>query len=267
LRADPVSPASLVIRPFASHADYEACVALQRATWGEGFRELVPPAMLQIAQKMGGIAAGAFEGARLLGFVYGISGLAAGRLAHWSHMLAVDEAYRDRGIGRRLKEHQRAELLAAGIERMLWTFDPLVARNAHLNFNRLGARVVEYARDMYGQDPMSPMDSVIGTDRLVVEWELKAARREGSSGGSRSARPGCPTVASATDPLADAPIVLVAIPTDIQALKRDDPGRALAWRGSTRRALEHYLTAGYAVTGVETAPAAGLAYYVLERAA
>jgi predicted GNAT superfamily acetyltransferase len=237
-------------------------VALQRATWGDDFRELVPPALLQITQKMGGVVTGALEGERLVGFVFGITGLVAGRPAHWSHMLAVAAARRDQGIGRRLKEHQRAQVLAMGIEQIFWTFDPLVARNAHLNLRRLGARVVEYVRDMYGDNPMSRTDSVIGSDRFVVRWDLRAAPHEG---GPRRAAAGAryPMVASADDPLPQTPTVLVAIPTDIQGLKRDHPDAALAWRRSTRRALEHYLAAGFVVTDV--ASTSGGAHYVLER--
>ncbi len=116
----------LIIRPFGCHADYLACADLQRATWGQGFRELVPPAMLKITQKVGGIAAGAFLDDTLIGFVYGVTGWKDSRPVHWSHMLAVDEAHRDQGIGRRLKQHQREQLLATGVERMYWTFDPLL---------------------------------------------------------------------------------------------------------------------------------------------
>lgn len=262
--AEPDAPTPPVIRRLVSPADYEACVALQRATWGDDFRELVPPALLQVAQKIGGIAAGAFEGSRLVGFVFGMTGLLAGRPVHWSHMLAVDERRRDGGVGRRLKQFQRAEVLAAGIDRMLWTFDPLVARNAHLNIRRLGVHVLEYARDMYGSSPMSRTDSVIGSDRFVVEWNLAAPPGIASAG--RRAPEDHATVASAGDPLPDAAAVRVAIPRDIQALKRSDPDRALAWRQSTRRALEHYLAAGYTVTGFDAAAGAAPAHYLLERA-
>jgi chorismate synthase len=262
---DPARSAPLVIRPFSTHPDYEACVALQRATWGDDFRELAPPALLQIVQKMGGIAAGAFAGDRLVGFVFGITGLAAGELAHWSHMLAVDEAHRDHGIGRRLKEFQRTQVLAMGITRMFWTFDPLVARNAHLNLRHLGVRVVEYVRDMYGDNPMSRTDSVIGSDRFVVRWDLQAASEARTRGGSPTVPASAPRVTADRDPLPDAPTVLVAIPSDIQTLKRDDRALALAWRRSTRRALEHYLGAGYAVTGIARSASPGIAHYILER--
>jgi len=271
-----VSPAPpnrpIAIRALETHADYEACVALQRATWGDDFRELVPPAMLQVSRKMGGIVAGAFDGNRLVGFVYGITGVRDGAVAHWSHMLAVAEDARDRGIGRRLKAHQRAELLAAGISRMFWTFDPLVARNAHLNLERLGARIVEYVRDMYGDNPMSRTDSVIGSDRFVVAWELgdggTAGRRNGGPTDRRNGGPTgaseAPVIRSVSDPLVEAPTVWVAVPRDIQALKQQDPAAALAWRASSRRAFEHYLGRGYAVVGFARGTDATPSTYRLE---
>ncbi|HKI96506.1 MAG TPA: GNAT family N-acetyltransferase, partial [Gemmatimonadales bacterium] len=116
------------IRPLASERDLDQCIALQRRTWGNDFRELVPAALLLIAERMGGIAAGAFDArGRLGGFVFGITGVSDGRLAHWSHMLAVAPAWRDQGVGRRLKRYQRTRLRRLGVDRVYWTYDPLIA--------------------------------------------------------------------------------------------------------------------------------------------
>ena len=135
------------IRPLANREDYVACVELQELIWGAG-EETIPPIMLQVSQKVGAIAAGAFDRqGRMLGCVFGLTGLRNGRVAHWSHLLAVRPEARDQGIGRRLKRYQRSRLLAKGVTTMYWTFDPLVARNAHLNLNRLGAVVVEYKQN------------------------------------------------------------------------------------------------------------------------
>jgi predicted GNAT superfamily acetyltransferase len=265
----PAAPpqADPLVRPLASPADYDACVALQRATWGSDFRELVPPAVLLVAQKMGGVAAGVFAGERLLGFVFGFTGVRDGEVAHWSHMLAVDESVRDQGIGRRLKLYQRDRVRALGIRRMYWTFDPLVARNAHFNLNRLGARIAEYVRAMYGDNPMSRTDSVIGSDRFVVVWEVTDRPVDGSTDrrieGSRG--DDLPIIATDRDPLPEAAAVRVVIPGDIQSLKQSHPEAARAWRASTRRAFEHYLTHGYVVTAVTSWGDANSAYR-LERA-
>ena len=137
------------LRLLDSESDYAACVRLQRLTWGVGFGEVVPASVLKITNRVGGIVAGAFAAGELLGFVYGITGLLRGRLVHWSHMLAVRPEARDQGIGLQLKHFQRDVLRGRGVGQVLWSFDPLVARNAHLNLVRLGVRVEEYVTDMY----------------------------------------------------------------------------------------------------------------------
>lgn len=161
----------LVVRRLSTHEEFEACVTLQRQIWGDDYNDRVPAAILKISQRVGGITAGAFDASgRLAGFVYGLTGVERGRLVHWSHMLAVHEDFRNRGVGRRLKEFQRAEVRGAGVEVIYWTYDPLMARNAHFNLNRLGARVVEYVPDMYASTG-SPLH-ISGTDRFVVAWSV-----------------------------------------------------------------------------------------------
>ena len=124
-----VSDDQVTIRPLETRAEHEACVALQRDIWGQDFADVVPATILMVSQQVGGVASGAFDArGRLIGFVFGISGVRNRVTAHWSDMLAVRPEARGRGLGRRLKLHQRELLLAVGIERVYWTFDPLVAR-------------------------------------------------------------------------------------------------------------------------------------------
>src|SRR5438876_3551289 len=174
-QAPPPPPDGLHVRHLRTQEDFVACVALQEDTWGAAFSERVPAAILKVSQRLGGITAGAFDAQdRLLGFVFGMTGVENGRLVHWSDMLAVRPELRDHGIGRRLKQFQRETLLAMGVGLVYWTFDPLVARNAHLNFNRLGVRVSEYVIDMYGRDTDSALHRGLGTDRFIVVWEIAA---------------------------------------------------------------------------------------------
>jgi chorismate synthase len=233
------------IRPLTTAADYAACVELQQLVWGSNAGDTVPALVLQVSQQVGGIAAGAFGArGRLLGCVFGLTGVRHGRLAHWSHLLAVRPEARDRGIGRRLKLYQRSRLQRLGVRTMYWTFDPLVARNAHLNLIRLGARVERYVRDMYRPAGEGPLDRAIGTDRLIVRWDL------GRAPPARLALPGRATVR-------------IAIPPDIHALRDVDPRAARRWRLTTRRAFERSLRGGYAVVGFDrNAPAP---HYLLAR--
>ena len=235
----------VTLRPLATLDERRACVALQERVWGEGFSERVPASVLMIAEETGGVAGGAFAGDELVGFVFGITGFRGGERVHWSDMLAVAPEYRGRGLGVRLKRYQRRELLDRGVQRVLWTFDPLEARNAHLNLNRLGAIAREYRRDLYGRSD-SPLHAGIGTDRLVAEWLIASDRvaRLLDGGGAEGAWE------AETDPVFRE-AVGIEIPADIQALKRDDPDEAAKWRERTRRAFETAFGDGRAAVGLE----------------
>ncbi len=261
------------IRPLTTADDCQRCVDLQRATWGADFRDCVPPAILMISQKMGGVATGAFDSSgTLLGFVFGLTGWMDGELCHWSHMLAVAEPYRDRGIGRDLKTFQRSVLESQNVVAMFWTYDPLVARNANLNLSKLDAHVIEYVPDMYGRDPGSTTDRIIGSDRFVVRWALRRkGRKDGKVGGWDVAAPTvlrcdqdhgqAPVLAPATD----GETVLVEIPHDIQSLKAVAPDVATEWRAATRKIFQSYLDIGYRVVDFKRGAGAGSSYYVLTR--
>ena len=232
----------ITIRELSTAADYAACVALQKETWGQSFTECVPATMLKIAQQLGGVAAGAFEDDLLVGFVFGLTGLRDRRIIHWSDMLAVRGPYRNRGIGEQLKRYQRSTMLARGVDRVLWTFDPLDAKNAHINFNRLGVYAREYVVDMYG-DTSSPLHEGIGTDRLIVTWELASPRVDARLAGQ--------TLAAV-----NAAAIRIEIPVDIHALKRADLQHAKLWRLRTREAFLKYLP-DYVVVGFSRSDAGG----------
>lgn len=240
----------LIIRPFQSHADRAQCVALQEITWGKGFTERVPAAMLLVAQKLGGVCAGAFDDAgRMLGFVFGVTGLKDGALVHWSDMLAVHPDAQGQNLGERLKTYQRDQCRDLGIATIYWTFDPLVARNAHLNLSRMGARAEEYVEAMYGEGTNSPLQGDMPTDRLVVAWPVDPAL---GAVALREIPAGTPPVVGpdATEyALSDAPRVSVHVPRDISALSTSDIALARRWRAATRRAFTHYLANGYRIAG------------------
>ncbi len=256
-------PEDLTFRSFDRPEDYHACAELQRVIWGRDFSDVVPSSILKISQKVGGIAAGAFApDGSLLGFVWGLSGVRADRPFHWSHMLGVHPDARDLRLGTRLKLLQRDLLIPEGIEDVEWTYDPLEARNAHLNLNHLGAQVIEYIEDMYAGEMGSDLAQGIGTDRFIVRWRIASQRvadiLTGSSSdprddparfadtpvvGLEAAEEGSPLPAPQ-----DAPRVRVEIPADVQAVKAERPDEAMAWRLSTRRAFEHYFEQGCRVT-------------------
>jgi predicted GNAT superfamily acetyltransferase len=267
----------ITFRELHTHAEYDECVAIQKETWGAPFTEIVPASILMICQKVGGVVAGAFgPDGRMLGFVFGLTGIKDGRPAHWSHMLAVRDDLRGSGLGQQLKWYQRTLLLKRGVDVMYWTFDPLVSRNAHLNLNRLGAEIQAYVPDYYGADTDSELHSGLGTDRFIVAWKLRGPRTRRAQAGrpvtTYSRHTDAPVVDSLTvgdigsipeeRDLPDSEWVRVEVPADIQAVKKHDPGVAWQWRAVTRRAFLHYLAKGYGVDGIYR-DADGRSFYVL----
>lgn len=255
---------SLSVRPIEDQAGYRACLELQRTTWGEECTELVPTSLLMVTRKIGGVLAGAFGADdQLLAFILGFAGQRDGRPIHWSHMLAVHPRARGRGLGRLLKLHQRKRLLERGIEVAYWTYDPLVSRNAHLNLNRLGVRVVGYESDMYGTRTNSSLHGPGGTDRFTVRWELDSERVRRIVSGQPPTRAedyaDAPVLAPGhsggpASPFPAAPRVLMEIPADVQSLKESDRDMVMSWRQLTRAVLPWYLDRGYQVEGLLAAP-------------
>ena len=240
----------IAIRSLRTQGELDACVELQRDTWGRDFHDTVPASILQVSQKVGGVSAGAFtRDGRLVGFVFGLTGVENGKVVHWSDMLAVRPEARNKGVGRRLKEFQRRAVAKAGGKVIYWTYDPLVARNAHLNFNVFGVQAVKYVRDMYGENTGSDLHRGIGTDRLIVAWAVRPAK---------AARRPKRAIAPTRDD------VTIRIPADITALLASDPAAAASWRRSTRREFEAAFADGCTVVGFHMEGERGV--YVMRRA-
>ena len=107
-----------------------------------------------------------------MGFVFGLTGIKDDQLVNWSHMLAVRKDVRGQNVGWKLKLYQRELLLEREVEIVYWTYDPLVAKNAHINLNKLGAKIQEYVPDMYGEDTGSDLHRGLGMDRFIVAWPM-----------------------------------------------------------------------------------------------
>lgn len=264
----------LTIREFASLDEYQACVAFQELTWGDGFSERVPGAILHVGQEIGGVSAGAFEPTgRMVGFVFGLTGIRDGRLVHWSDMLAVLPEYRNRHLGERLKHYQADRVRALGVHTMLWTFDPLVARNAHFNINRLRAFPVEYRPNMYGSNTGSTLHGSLPTDRFIVGWDLD--RAPGLPPGSDAPAPGDdalplldPVDASGMPHVAaggEAPTVRVQVPIDSHGIQSSSAELAAAWRYTVRDVLVPLMASGYRVSRFVRRQGDALPYYVFTR--
>jgi len=239
---------TIVVRKCARLEEFQLCVDLQRAIWGEEDLEVEPATMFVVASQTGGQVLGAFDGDRLVGFTMAVVGLRDGVLYLHSHMTGVHDAYRNRGVGRMLKLFQRDEALGRGIRLIMWTFDPLEIRNAHFNLNRLGAICREYSQNLYGITT-SPLHRGIPTDRLVAEWHLDSARVVASLGDL------------ATE-LSDAPVA-IELPAELERWKQENSPQVENVQNRLRSEFGRWFARGYAAVGVRTG-ASGAAAYLLQ---
>lgn len=168
-------PFEIEIRPGKSLIEIDACVALQREVWHYPELDVVPRRMFVVAQAVGGHLFCAWAGEQLAGYALAIPGIRDGHPYLHSHMVAVAEPFRNRGVGYRLKLAQREDAIARGIHLIEWTFDPTQKRNAHFNLNKLGAIARRYSPDFYGPST-SAIHRGLPTDRLHAEWWVKAPR-------------------------------------------------------------------------------------------
>ena len=269
------------IRPLTRLDECRRVAELERLVWGyTDAEDVVPPPVLIVSVKRGGILLGAFDDAGVMqGFVYSMPALKDRQVTQWSHMLGVLPVARATGIGLQLKLAQRIHALELGIELIEWTYDPLQALNAHLNFARLGVVVEHYERNVYG-DSSSPLHHGTPTDRFVAEWHLTrphVQRRIAAIGqpivrdsgvaaapvvnpshvGARGLEPGD------ADTSLDARRVLVEIPVGFSDIQAAAPDLALAWRMGTRRIFEAYLGRGYRVVDFFLSREAKRGHYLL----
>jgi predicted GNAT superfamily acetyltransferase len=292
---------------------------LQRLVWTGSETEVVPLHMLLAAVHNGGLIVGAYEvqssrgesssaielgafrqvpsDARLVGFVFGFPGLYftpdGPRPKHCSHMMGVHPDYRDQGIGFALKRAQWQMVRHQELDRVTWTFDPLLSRNAHLNIALLGAVCNTYRRDEYGQ-LRDGLNVGLASDRFQVDWWVrservfrrlsKRARGKLDLGHFLSAEVNTLNPAQIgadglpyPDPISAVRIetflsggrerqalVMVEIPADFMSLKAASLELGQEWRLHTRSLFEALFEDGYLVTDFVYLPGAEpRSYYIL----
>jgi predicted GNAT superfamily acetyltransferase len=195
------------------------CVALQREVFALPEIEISPVRHLIVTAHAGGFTLGAFAGDELVGFVLSVSAFSGNERFFYSHMMAVRKTFQSYGIGARLKWAQREEALRRGVDFIKWTFQPVQARNAYLNIEKLGAVVRHYEPNFYGTDYSTSSDGKnsvgLDSDRLFAEWNLNAEKvcclASGEEFYERS----------------DA-AETIEIPNDWNALVKENPERAVA---------------------------------------
>lgn len=220
--------------------------------WGRHGTEMIDPAMLVAIAHAGNLVTVATADGQPIGAAAGFCG-PPGTPFH-SHIVGLLPSATGRGLGRAVKLYQRAWCLEHGIDTMTWTYDPLVARNAYFNIRRLGARAVHYYAGFYGE-MVDAINAGQGSDRMLIRWDLTTTPPEAGAPladprpGSHSAienLAGAPSVYS--PPPRDVNTTLIAIPREIEELRRTDPDLARRWRASTREALDGLLDNGWIIT-------------------
>jgi predicted GNAT superfamily acetyltransferase len=271
-----------VIRDLKTIDEFRQVVALEHAIWGyTDSGDVVTVPVFIFTVKRGATLIGAFDAdGRMVGFAYAVVGMKDGRPMQWSHMTGVLAEHRG-GLGYRLKLAQRSRALAQGYELIEWTFDPMQAMNAHLNFAKLGGVVEEYAENFYGEST-SALHRGTPTDRLIVSWRIgepHVMRRLEQA----------PEFRVRSHEVGEAPVVnltaldgewrevkiidltlhdrrlWIEIPTGFTQMQQQAPERALQWRLHVRQMFQAYFAKGYRAVDFVLHRDAGFGRYLLAK--
>lgn len=259
MAASEMTSSTIVIRDIESLDEMREVEALQKTVWQFSDLDVVPQLILVATKEVGGVLVGAYDRSSLVGFAYGFPGIESGELTHHSHMLGVSHEYRNLNLGFKLKVAQRDRVLAQGIKRITWTFDPLQSRNAYFNFAKLGVISDSYRVNFYGKTSSSFLHQA-GTDRLWVTWLIDSERvRQTLATGKTSAaslprvvqllRVGIdlkPQFETSSDLWKEDELV-IEIPMYVEALQKEQCSLVEKWREATRQAFVEAMTLGYVV--------------------
>jgi len=239
LARDTASAAGVTLERLITVEDADRINDVIDRTWGGQHldREVV-----RALAASGNVSWGAIDGDRLVGFVLGWAGVDDGGLHVHSHMLASVPDSRHRGVGSALKFAQRAQALDQGIERMRWTFDPLLARNAWLNIGKLGAMIDGFERAFYGsmQDTLNAGER---SDRAFIAWDLLREPGSRPTPGAADLVRDADGEPEVVEGAGEGPVA-IAIPREYVEVRAADAARADRWRDAIAHAIEGSLAAG-----------------------
>ena len=243
-----MSEPEIAIRECSSVEDFKQCIDLERAVWRDDDIGIMPIRLYMISKACNAPTIGAFESSgRLVGFVHTMIALMDNHVVYHSHLAAVVEDLRHKDIGFRMKLAQRQHAINAGVPLIIWTFDPLQSRNAHLNINKLGAIMRRYECNYYSEGLSTVFDSEVPSDRIFAEWWVSSPHVESVLDGNR--------------PRIEGLSGSVLIPEDINKLRAGSVEEHLKWRMRVREAFQSKLPGGLIVRGFERAD--GTSRYLL----
>lgn len=239
----------VMIRECVSVEDFQQCIELERAVWKDSDIGIMPIRLYMISKACGAPTIGAFdEKGKLVGFVHTSLALMGKNVVYHSHLAAVAEGHRHKDIGRGMKLAQRERAMEAGISLIIWTFDPLQSRNAHLNLNKLGAIIRRYEVNYYGEGLSAVFGRGIPSDRVFAEWWVMSSQVRAALAGRR------PDVSSKAES--------VVIPEDIDAVCNGSTAEHLKWRLRVREEFTSRLGQGSIARGFERNQQSGQSRYL-----
>jgi predicted GNAT superfamily acetyltransferase len=264
------------IRDLKTLEEFQQCVEMQKEVWGfDDPFDAVPLPLLVVSERNDGIVMGAFDGPRMVGFVYSLPGFHEGKKVQWSHMLAVTSSYRNSDIGYQLKMAQYRRSQECGYDVIEWTYDPLESRNAHFNLKKLGCVAKEYEINVYGETS-SPLHQGSPTDRFIAHWVIPPLQKslpewkeipEDSVITETKHYPDGAVEIRGTHLDLQNEFLFVEIPADMQTLKSHAKDAALQWRLKTREIFLHYFGKGYVAYSFIYMRESRRSYYVLKLSA
>jgi len=222
---------NISIRPLTSLPDQQLGRMIFDHTWAMDAGTEITPNLLQAMVHSGAYLSGAFIDGNCVGAAFAFPATTGGPHLH-SHMTAVLDKFRDKGIGYGLKIDQYKWAKENNYKEITWTFDPLVARNAKLNLLKLGVDISAYYPNFYGDMP-DELNAGDESDRVMASLKIVGD---------------LPTPRTAIS-TPDKSEVLIAIPSDIVAIRGKDLAENLKWRRSVRDKFVGVLARGGKVVG------------------
>ena len=213
---------SIQVRELKSLQDQDSGRKIFDLTWALDAGTEITPNLLQAMVHSGSYLSGAFIENKIVGAAFAFPATNNGLHLH-SHMTAVLDEYRDKGVGYALKVDQWNWTKKQKYSHLSWTFDPLVRRNAKLNIAKLGVDISAYHPNFYGDMP-DALNAGDESDRLMVSWRTDIDAPKARE--------------LITHPKPDD--ILIEIPEDIVAIRSKSQSESMKWR---RQVREQFLAA------------------------
>ena len=230
------------IRECETLEELAQCVQLQRDVFALPEIEISPVRHLVVTKHAGGFTLGAFADEKLVGFVLSVPAFLRGERAFYSHMTAVAQNFQSFGIGAKLKWAQRLRSLDEGVKYVKWTFQPVMARNAFFNLEKLGAIVRHYEPNFYGTDystSAEPNEKLgIDSDRLFAEWNLESEKVRRLEKGEKFEE---------TSEI----VQKIEIPTDWNEIVKSNPTKAIEAQNRLKKEFQSSFADGLIAKGFE----------------